>query len=175
MIREFEKKGFVINTSQSNKKKFDSDGLEVYGAIKDSLRMKPIEVDTATIRKGFDRERSVIQYNENENNEYRFFTYYKMDDNESDVQENQEEVSSDDYLRYQYKEKRVAKEAHEIRDDLLSLFKQKDVWTWDEVKSENKDQPEAPLKKQLQELCDKVPNTGNGGNAQYLLKATFKI
>jgi len=69
----------------------------------------------------------------------------------------------------------VAKEPHEIRDDLLMMYRDKAMWTWDEVKNANSSQPEAPLKRQLLELCDKVPNTGNGGGAQYVLKEAYKI
>ena len=73
------------------------------------------------------------------------------------------------------KEKRVAKESYEIREDLLNLFKQKDTWNWEQIKNANSDQPEAPLKKTLLELCDKVPGTGSGNGAEFVLKATFKM
>jgi len=74
-----------------------------------------------------------------------------------------------------YKEKRVAKEAHEMRDDIFAMFREKNIWSWDEVIARHRDQQEAPLKRQLVEMCDKVPGSGQGGNAEYVLKSTFKM
>jgi hypothetical protein len=47
-----------------------------------------------------------------------------------------------------YKEKKYAKPTDELRADIMNLFRQKEQWSWDEIKKSHlSDQPEAPLKK----------------------------
>ena len=54
-----------------------------------------------------------------------------FEQNESEDDEENSGYSSDE-LRYRRPvEKRVAKETHEIRDDLLSMFEEQAKWKWD--------------------------------------------
>ena len=100
-----------------------------------------------------------------------------------DVSKQQQDSDSDssDYPNrnknlgpYGYKEKKFAKPTEELRSDIMELFHQQELWTWQQIKESHlSDQPEAPLKKQVQELCDKV--SGNGNAARYKLKEALKM
>ena len=55
--------------------------------------------------------------------------FYKLDN------EVEESESEDDYLNnLGYKPKRFAKDAHIMRDDIFNMFKEKDKWSWDDIK-----------------------------------------
>ena len=74
-----------------------------------------------------------------------------------------------------YKPKRHAKDTHLMQQDIFNIYKEKDKWTWDEIKDLFSDQPEAPLKAAVLELCDKVPGCGMRGQTEYALKSTYKM
>ena len=51
---------------------------------------------------------------------------------------------------YGFKEKKFAKPTEELRSDIMELFHQQELWTWQQIKESHlSDQPEAPLKKQV--------------------------
>ena len=63
----------------------------------------------------------------------------------SDDEENEEESSDMDRS---FEGKRFSMPTKELRSCIMNLFKEKEKWSWEEIKNSHlKDQPEAPLKK----------------------------
>jgi hypothetical protein len=66
--------------------------------------------------------------------------YPLIEVNELKRQKLEEESSdSEDYRGkragpYGYKEKKYAKPTEELRSDIMELFRQKELWSWDEIK-----------------------------------------
>lgn len=145
--------------------------------------MKPLNLDTAKIMHNFDRPRQTVEKTREELEEFENQSddfYHLVDEEELQKRKIEKALQDEEKERinrnpYGYVEKRVAKENHEIRKDILMLYNHKDVWTWDEVKHRMSDQPEQPLKKCLLELCEKVPGSASGGAAEYALRSTYKI
>lgn len=56
--------------------------------------------------------------------------FYCLDNDDEDLE------SSDDYLNKNlgYKPKRYAKDDHLMRDDIFNMFREKDNWSWDEIR-----------------------------------------
>lgn len=101
---------------------------------------------------------------------------------EGNSEEEEEEESADDYDLYRrkakqdlgYKPKKFAKSKNELRGDIIDMFNRVEKWSWEQIKYEMSDQPEAPLKAMIMELCDKVQFSGQGGRAEFTLKNQFK-
>ena len=150
--------------------------------IKDTIRLKYIDMDTKEIMNQFDKGCEVKLLNadklreaQRDQLELLIDNQYQLKAKELDEDDDYEDSNvSDSALRGKqndksgYIVKRYAKEDKEIQKDILTLYQAKDQYTWDDLKNEMSDQPEAALKKQINTLCDKV--SGTGGRTLYKLK-----
>ena len=83
-----------------------------------------------------------------------------------------------DRQRVYYRDIKVAKKDDEIKSDILDMFasdnKKRSRWTWDDIKKYHEDQPEANLKRIVEDMCDKVDGIRKGGLVEYELKSNWK-
>jgi|TARA_B110000285_G_C14832105_1_gene471337 hypothetical protein len=100
---------------------------------------------------------------EDEVNEYLLYKEKQEDDEEEGEEEGE---SSHGGLR-------ISKNTSELIKDIIDLFNQKVNWSMGDILHELRDQPEAPVKHQVKELCKKL--SGRGSKAVFELKTQYKI
>ena len=126
---------YLIQTKVGQQK---SGSFQLAHQVCDSLRLTPIEKDMSQLMTNFQKPRQTVDFDvtAQENDNFRSYSLVQGGSEESESS-----IDSDDLQNYRY-EKRVAKEQHELRDDLFNLFREKQIWTWDQIKARNQDQPE---------------------------------
>ena len=86
-----------------------------------TIFFRPIEMDTSKILKGHNPERSTKEMREDQVDRFNFDKHYALGD--KSLNQNDHSDSDDDLFHHRPRDIRVAKEAHEIREDLLNMFK----------------------------------------------------
>ena len=160
--------------------------LKMVQRVKQTLRLKPSIIDTTNILKKFKQKRQtknvkpqkLLQSDDEYGNRYELIDVNEL--KRLKAEESSSESEDIDFKgkskNYAYKEKRYVKPTDELRRDIMNLFKDKEQWSWEEIKTSHlSDQPDAPLKKEVQNLCDKVTGSGNGNAAVYVLKSLYKF
>ena len=59
--------------------------------------------------------------------------------------------------------------------DMYASDMSRSKWTWDDIKKYHEDQPEANLKRIVEDMCDKVDGIRKGGLVEYELKSKRKM
>ena len=115
---------FVIKQEGKADERKKQSKIALKQRLKRSLRLKPIERDTTDIMNNFTLHQTTVTLNA---------------EDEDNQPESDQESSDGGFGRKNWHDRRFAKDSPVLRQDIISLFEKRSVWTWDQIKDANSD------------------------------------